>query len=194
MKFDKLTEEQKRLLQDISVTVNELVSTLNCGSATVCRWRKQLGITVPRGSKKGKARPWQYKEEERTCLVCNTKFITKPAHPKQYCSISCGVKNIDRSYMQTEEYKNSLRKDSTPAYKRYANMVHKLSQKTYDLYKEEINPSNYVRGLAGETGVYHLDHIVSVRSGFDNNIPPEEMSRKENLQMLPWKENITKGK
>lgn len=195
MRFEELNEDQKQLLFNISLTRKELGLLLNCGSITISRWRKRLGIVVPNGSKKHKARPWQTKKKiEKYCLVCKVKFLTLPSEKKKYCSVSCRSKDIDHSYMNTEEYKNSLRKETTPDYKRYSNLVHKLSHKTYEIYKEEINPNNYVRGLAGEIDAYHLDHIISVKYGFDNNISPEIISKKENLQMLPWKDNIIKGK
>ena len=194
MKFDKLTEIQLNMIKDPSLSVSEVSNSLGFGTATVQRWRKTLGVVVAKGSKRGKSRPWQIKQEERSCLCCGAKFIVNPSENKRYCSQSCGSKNIDKSYMQTEEYRNSLRKDTTPEYKRYCNRVHKLSKKIYEQFKHEINPNNYPRGLAGEHGVYHLDHIVSIRYGFDNNLLPEEVACKENLQMLPWKENISKGK
>jgi len=194
MKFDKLTELQLDLIKDPDLSVAEVSDSLGFGTATIQRWRKSLGVVVPKGSKKGKPRPWQIKQEERSCFCCGTKFIVNPSETKRYCSQSCAGKNIDKSYMQTEEYRNSLRKDTTPEYKRYCNRVHKLSKKIYEQFKHEINPNNYPRGLAGEQGVYHLDHIVSIRYGFDNNLLPEEVARKQNLQMLPWKENISKGK
>lgn len=194
MKFSELTENQKKLLEDISLTRNDLASSLNCGEISVSRWRKKLGIKVPIGSKKHKSRPWQSKKIERCCPICDMKFVTTPSNKKRYCSKKCSSKDIDRSYMNSEKYKDSLRKETTEEYKRYSNLVHKLSHRTYEIYKEEINPNNFVRGLAGEIDAYHLDHIISVKFGFDNNISPEEMSRKENLQMLPWKDNIIKGK
>jgi hypothetical protein len=194
MKFDKLTETQLSIIKDSSLSVAEVSESLGFGTATIQRWRKSLCVIVPKGSKKGKPRPWQIKQEERSCLFCGSSFIVNPSETKRYCSQSCGSKNIDKSYMQSEEYRITLRKDSTPEYKRYCNRVHVLSRKIYEQFKHEINPNNYPRGLAGEQGVYHLDHIVSIRYGFDNNLLPEAVARKENLQMLPWKENISKGK
>ena len=194
MKFDKLTETQLNMIKDSFLSVAEVSESLGFGTATIQRWRKSLGVIIPKGSKRGKPRPWQIKQEERFCLICSKSFFTNRAHKKLHCSISCGTKGIDKSYMQTEEYRNTLRKDTTPEYKRYCNRVHKLSKRIYEQFKDEINPNNYPRGLAGETGVYHLDHIVSIRYGFDNNLLPEDVACKENLQMLPWKENISKGK
>jgi len=194
MKFNKLTNEQLKMISDPNLSVSSLSELFGFGTATIQRWRKTLGVAVPKGSKRGVSRPWQIKEETRICLCCSTEFTVNPSSSKRYCSQSCSCKSIDKSYMQTEEYRNSLRKDTTPEYKRYCNRVHKLSKQIYEQFKDEINPNNYPRGLAGESGVYHLDHIVSIKHGFDNNLPPEEVARKENLQMLPWKENISKGK
>jgi len=49
------------------------------------------------------------------------------------------------------------------------------------------------RGLCGVDGAYQLDHIMSIKYGFDNNIDPELISSIENLQFIPWKENRSKG-
>lgn len=194
MKFTELTEEHKQLLHDKSLTIDELSKILECGTITVRRWRKQVGSEISRGCKKGKSRPWQIKQIEKCCSVCNKSFVTIPSSKQQYCSTSCRSKDIDRSYMNTELFREKLRRLDTPEYRKYAHIVHRMTRKTYNEFKEEINPNNYIRGVAGKKDVYHLDHIVSVRFGFDNGIPPEDISRKENLQMLPWKDNIIKGK
>ena len=49
------------------------------------------------------------------------------------------------------------------------------------------------RGVNGEEGAYTLDHILSIRKGFNESIPAEKIGDISNLQMLPWEENITKG-
>lgn len=193
MKFEKLTEEQLSQLKDVNLTAAELSSELKCGTATIWRWRNSLGVKLGRGSKKGKPRPWQIKRDVRSCVVCEKEFEVVPSKKRIYCSISCFAKVMDRSYTQTEEFRNKQRNPNTPEYKKYVNQVHRLSRKIYEEYRQEINPNNHKRGLAGQDGVYHLDHIVSIKYGFDNNIPPEEIAKKENLQMLPWKENISKG-
>jgi len=77
-------------------------------------------------------------------------------------------------------------------FKKYRNRIAVQTNKTYEMFKEEINPNNHPRGKAGIAGAYHLDHITTVRQGFDKGIPIEEMSSKENLQMLTWLENIQK--
>ena len=46
---------------------------------------------------------------------------------------------------------------------------------------------------AYDEDVYHLDHKISVMYGFLNNIEPEIIGDIDNLQMLKWDENISKG-
>lgn len=49
------------------------------------------------------------------------------------------------------------------------------------------------RGLCGVEGAYQLDHIVSIKYGFDHDIPAEVIGNLGNLRIIPWKENRTKG-
>ena len=49
------------------------------------------------------------------------------------------------------------------------------------------------RGLAGVTGAYHVDHKVSIKYGFINSIPPCIIGSIDNLEMLPWRDNVYKS-
>jgi transcription elongation factor Elf1 len=83
-----------------------------------------------------------------------------------------------------EEYRNSL-----PEWKKYRVDVLRIT-KQQPLHLLE----NYdKRGVNGVPGTYTLDHIVSIRKGFNENIPPDQIGHISNLQMLPWEDNITKG-
>lgn len=55
-----------------------------------------------------------------------------------------------------------------------------------------MNPNDLPRGKCGIDGAFHIDHKVSVRYGFDNNIPVEIISSHENLELIPWLDNIKK--
>jgi hypothetical protein len=48
------------------------------------------------------------------------------------------------------------------------------------------------RGMAGESGAHHLDHMVSIKSGFERGIPAEVVGAKENLRFISWEENYSK--
>jgi hypothetical protein len=67
-----------------------------------------------------------------------------------------------------------------------------MSKKTYTKYKHEINPHGYSRTLCGVKGGWQLDHIMSVKTGFEQGILPEILAERSNLQMLPWKINLAK--
>lgn len=187
--------DKKELLSS-KLTNKEIAGMLGVSVPTVCRMRKALGVpSSNKGSPKGE-RPWMKTRTYKACAVCG-----KETYNHKYCSRECmsvseeqknKMRSIDRSYMKTEEYIKRVSKDSTPAYKRYANKVHKLTQKIYEENVDTINPYGYVRTLCGVEGGYQLDHIIPIRHGFDNNIPPEELSKVDNLRMIPWKQNLLK--
>lgn len=193
----------EKLLFDTSKTAKELAELFGCFWTTINRKRKKLGIKVPKGSKKGKPKPFNMTGETVSCETCGKPFYKKPSRPNmKTCSKKClfenknyleKLKNIDRSYMQTEAYRNTLRKEHTPEYIRYKNRVTKLTEQTYQKHIDILNPNRYPRTLAGVEGGYHLDHIIPVKYAFDNNWKPEKVAKLENLQILPWRENIQKG-
>ena len=203
-----MTDDDIRILSDSTKSANELAEHFGVAPITIFRWRKKLGVKITAGSKKGKLKPWLNKER----ILCECSYCGKTIErlPKQlegvnriFCSKECihdsGYlsqisKQTDRSYMKTEEYSRAKQKPDTPKYIRFRNRVSRLTEQVYENNVDKINPNGYKRTLAGVEGGYHLDHIVSVRYAFDNNIPIEEICKVENLQMLPWKENITKGK
>lgn len=53
--------------------------------------------------------------------------------------------------------------------------------------------NSHKRGMSGISGKYHLDHIISIRFGFDNNIDPEIIGDIKNLRFIPWKQNLKKS-
>ena len=181
------------ILSRDDITVKEIAVLLKCSTATVSRKRKQLGISVKRGCKAGKKKPKRIKKQSRTCVCCNSEFIVIPSSTKMYCSLSCSTKSIDRSYMKTDLYKSKVSKDSTPAYKKYAGLVHRLTKKTYEKYKHIINPNDYPRTLCGIDDGWQLDHIVTIKEGFEKQIPAEKIAALDNLRMLPWKQNLMRN-
>jgi hypothetical protein len=75
-------------------------------------------------------------------------------------------------------------------FRRYSQKVRSLSDTVYRHNKAEINPQGFKRGVYD----YHLDHKIPIIEGFRLNKPPEEMAVKENLQMLPAFDNLSKGR
>ena len=123
--------------------------------------------------------------------MCVGDFLIRPN--RSDCTI-CGIKN--RAAMLTKIANQVHAKwletaDEWHIFKYEACM---LTEKTYRSNKQLINPHNHPRGKAGIDGAYQLDHIISRRYCFDNNIPSELCAHPDNLRFIPWLENIKKGK
>jgi hypothetical protein len=41
---------------------------------------------------------------------------------------------------------------------------------------------------------YHIDHIISIWQGYRSKIPASYIAALDNLRMLPFKENLSKGR
>lgn len=80
-----------------------------------------------------------------------------------------------------------------PEFLKYAYRVRQLTEQQYVLHIHEINPNCYPRTLYGVDGGYQLDHITSIKQGFDEGMSPETISHHTNLQMLPWQINLQKS-
>lgn len=102
----------------------------------------------------------------------------------------CGGKRRVSKAMAAFIAKYGITKEQLVIYERYRKKVRHLTEKTYNLHKAEINPQNLPRGMHTN----HLDHKVPIIEGFKQGIEPEVMARKENLQMLPAKVNLSKGR
>lgn len=77
-------------------------------------------------------------------------------------------------------------------YKEYRYFIDKLSEINYVKHYDIINPEHRPRTKCGVEGGYQLDHIYPVYEGYMNNISPEEISKLENLRIIPWQENQRK--
>jgi len=71
----------------------------------------------------------------------------------------------------------------------YRSAVTYYTEKTYEQYKDIINPENLERGVHAN----HVDHIFPVIMGWRNNIDPKDISHPKNLRMLSSEGNRSKG-
>lgn len=71
----------------------------------------------------------------------------------------------------------------------YRSAVTYYTDKTYEQYKDIINPENLERGVHTN----HVDHIFPVILGWRNNIDPKDISHPKNLRMLSSEGNRSKG-
>jgi len=128
------------------------------------------------------------------CALCGTEFsyIKIGNKARKYCSKSCSSKvSASNRYEKLRHTKTELQN-----YRRDCEFRFNLKD----------FPDEFDFGLIEEYGWYKAsnrgdnqngisrDHMVSVRYGFDNNIPPEHISHPANCQLLPHQINIKKNK
>ena len=194
-KFIEYSNEELVLLKDPMKTTRELAKILNIGVATVSRTRKRLGFEIPLGAKKGKQYPERMRRETRKCAHpdCSNTFTVVPSKVRLYCCHRCHSLTLDNSHLQSPEALKKRTKDTTPAYKRYKGLVHRMSGYTYTENIDIINPNRYNRTLCGVKDGWQLDHIIPVKECYDRGMTPEEASAISNLRMLPWKDNLMRN-
>lgn len=199
--IDTLTNKELKILKDTNLTAPQIAKKINKTISQVNYLRRSLGLKFTRGVKKGTIK----NSFTKKCKTCSNEIKVTPcnAHTRFYCSRKCmyecpeylkKLKQTDKSYMQTDEYKDTLRKEDIKPYKKYAGAVHRLSQKVYEEHIDKINPNRYPRTICGVKDGYQLDHIIPVRFGFDNGISIEDMCDVSNLRMIPWKENLKRNR
>lgn len=111
------------------------------------------------------------------------------------------VANCDWSGENNPWYGKDRSRENSPRYngkafnrefKNYRNQVDYATRMIYEANKDKINPNSLPLGKAGVDGAHHIDHIVSVRYGFEHDIPVELMATPSNLRVIPWLDNIQK--
>lgn len=163
--------------------------------------RKKMSIAKQKAISEGR---WHKQKTGwyKSCIICNTSFyVTEYKKEKKHCSSKCvnadpiwkenwlkKIRAIDRSNFKRRCNPN------LSEYKKYSGRVTRATEKTYKENIDIINPERHPRTLCGVVGGYQLDHIISKRHGFENNIPAEELAKVENLQIIPWEVNLKKGK
>ena len=71
----------------------------------------------------------------------------------------------------------------------YRSVITRYSNENFNKYGYLINPNKLERGEG-----YHLDHIYSVRDGFNNGILPQIIASPTNLQLLSSIDNQSKNR
>jgi hypothetical protein len=70
---------------------------------------------------------------------------------------------------------------------RYKSIVMFLTAK----HNKQVS-AGYFTGLAGTPGAFQLDHRFSISDGFKLRVSPFVVGARENLEMIPWRENLVK--
>ena len=69
----------------------------------------------------------------------------------------------------------------------------------YDFYRHDVdtltnlNKHNVINIHTRGFQTYHLEHKISCKFGYDNNIPAKHIADISNLEMMWWKDNVLKS-
>lgn len=144
-------------------------------------------------------------DTEYKCEICEIQFVKnarwlirrkKESNNTQILCYECDRKRIgflcEHNLPRLRGKKHPNFNPTKTDYMMYMSKVRTITEKNYNNHIDEINPNRHQRTLCGVDGGYQLDHILSIKNGFEQGILPSIIAAKENLQMLPWKDNRTK--
>lgn len=193
----------------ISKTVKQKVSSSNFS------YLKELGyelkpLTAPRWGgvcevidvKVEHLKPNSNTRVDCKCDICGTSFTKKFSARLDLCN-KCrtretGLGNTNGSGNKgktIEKMKGENHPRWNPNKSEYAAYASKVRAVTYACKEEWMKLENSDKlGLCGVEGAYQLDHKVSVAYGFYNHIPAEIIGQLDNLEIITWEENRSKGK
>ena len=124
-------------------------------------------------------------------LISGIKKNEQSGYSKLPCG-ACGPRhrmaNALNGYM-----KNNARDYDLEVFNDYKMKVRRLSEVTLKNNLDKLNPNNLPRGLAGQEHANHLDHKMPIIECFKRGLSIEMAASIDNLQMLPWNENLSKG-
>lgn len=124
------------------------------------------------------------RQEINRCLPCNRKYVGKINGSTEHMR-KIGSRNKGVDHPRWKLNKNKLVE--------YSYKVRRITEENYREHKDLINPDNYPRTLCGVDGGYQLDHRISMKWAFEHGLNPKIAGSIENLQMLSWKENLSKS-
>ena len=202
-----VTDQQ--IIDTSEMTINNAAKVLKCGTATITRKRKALGIKSKKGRWTSKIDPFYTQ-----CGNCEKLFETinngskfccfdcygehRRNNPEQYAMSVLSRKKLSKSASKSWENPSKERIDgiekrrnqNIKEYKKYDGQVRRMSDKVYEENKSIINPDGHKRTLCGVDNGYQLDHIKSIKECWNEGLSVEEASKIENLRIIPWKENL----
>ena len=98
------------------------------------------------------------------------------------------VGNIKDGYDKFTEIEK--RKETESDWANYKRLVWLETEHQWRENQGFFNHYNRIRGKND----FHIDHQFSIRDGYEQNIDPKIIGHWVNLWMLPWYENLSKGK
>jgi len=172
--INPLQEEIVKLYKE-GKSINQVRKLTNMSYSGIGRILRNLSIVRTENKNKGMIGIQQSKETKEKVRTTRKKRKENGLYDHIY------LKKTGYTY---EEFQKTL-----PEFKKYCKKVR------CETNKQPLSElKNYEkRGGAKNKNAYHLDHKYSITSGFRNNVCPKIIGNICNLEMIPWKENLTKS-
>lgn len=151
-----------------------------------------------------------HKATANTCVGCGSKFKKDGQPTQKYCSRYCyfsskkpwntgltgvqpkllgeqhpGIRKRMKELDVSWEGYNNWRDDKKRYYSEVWRVTNQQPLHTLSNYTE-------LRGRAGVADAYQLDHIIAISEGFKYKIDPAVIGNIQNLQFIPWLDNLKK--
>lgn len=182
-RYREINERNDRILNLLIKT------TLNYGEIS-----KELDVSIhiiKYVSKKHKIERKSKISEE--CRIIRSNNFKKNVLDKKLNMFGGGNQKSYQKIFKTRfgyEYKDFLKKQ--PEFKKYYNEVRNITLKNLRKYKSIFTNLNNI-GRCGEDGKFQIDHIFSIKKGFELNIIPHLIGHPSNLQIISWEDNLKKS-
>lgn len=195
LRVEKLSLEIKESIKYnffIKMSIDNIADLLNVSCTSVLKTLHDLNIEIHRGISKDMERKIinmysEFKNAHDISSFLNTNPTTVINILNRNGIKVRGISQA-RKRINDEEYAKFVEK--IPEYMKYRTVVDKLTKRQ----NIKLFPNYEKRGKAGLIGAYHLDHKYSIVEGFLNNINPDIIANKENLEFITWEENNLKGR
>lgn len=124
------------------------------------------------------------------CQYCGKEFECTQKKKRKFCSRKCTIKGQIRITIPDD---GSFKKYSLDCYFRFNiyNYPDKFDLELLEKYgwyktKRKDDPTQNLNGIS-------RDHMISIKEGFKNNIPPEIISHPANCQLMRHRDNNRKN-
>jgi hypothetical protein len=104
--------------------------------------------------------------------------------------------NTGKSLMELKNEKagKTKRKDcNTSDIKEYRRLVNMYTNRSIKIFGGQLENIKLRSNHNKTNNSYHIDHKFSISEGFHNSIPPFIIGSIYNLQVIPWRDNISKS-
>lgn len=141
------------------------------------------------------------KQVEATCDECSFVFKRKlqslSKNEKHLCfqcsRKSASNKNKGNTWGFTSLTKGENHPRWNPNKKEFAKYKAEVVSITRNQPIETLKNFEKPRGLCGVEGAYQLDHLISIKEGFEKQIPAHIIGNLSNLRFIPWEQNRQKS-